>query len=105
LNHDGFEKRSLPVERRVQADDEPARSGVLAWAVNVAWHARLATIVTEPSEQSASPDHPPNVEPAVGVAVNLTVVRAGYIPAALTVPVPVWGPGRIQRPISRPMSI
>jgi hypothetical protein len=89
LNHDGFEKRSRPVGRRVQFDDEPGGGGVLAWAVNVAWHARFATIVTEPSEQSVSPDHPPNVDPAAGDAVSVTVVFAGYVPAPLTVPVPV----------------
>ena len=78
------------MERRVQVDDEERTGGgVLAWAVNVAWHARLATMVTEPSEQSASPDHPPNVDPAAGVAVNVTVVFAGYVPAPLTAPVPV----------------
>jgi hypothetical protein len=34
-------------------------------------------MVTEPSQQSASPDHPSNVDPAAGVPVNLTVVFAG----------------------------
>ncbi len=38
----------------------------------------LATfIVTEPSEQSASPLHPAKVEPVAGVAVRVTIVPLG----------------------------
>jgi hypothetical protein len=40
----------------------------------VAVQALAASMVTAPSEQSASPVHPVKVEPAVGVAVRVTVV-------------------------------
>ena len=39
---------------------------------NFAVQLRVAFIVTEPSEQSASPVHPANVEFAAGIAVNVT---------------------------------
>jgi hypothetical protein len=68
--------------------------------LNVAWHVRAVVSVTAPSLQSASPLHPPNVDPAAGVAVNVTAVPDAYgcvqsvpqlIPAGLlvTVPLPV----------------
>ena len=47
--------------------------------VNVAMQPRAAFIVTLPSVQSASPLHPPNVEPALGVAVSVTTVPTAYI--------------------------
>ena len=91
LKYGTDEVTSWPVGRRVQVEDEESGggSGMLAWAVNIAWHARFATSVTEPSEQSVSPDHPPNVDPAAGDAVSVTVVFAEYVPAPPTVPVPV----------------
>jgi hypothetical protein len=69
-------------------------------AVNVAVQLRAADIVTLPSVQSASPDHPPKLAPARGVAVSATTcpeandalqVTPQLMPAGLlvTVPLPV----------------
>ena len=58
----------------------------------------LAVIVTTPSEQSAFPLQPANVEPDAGVAVRVTCVLMLYsseqsepqlMPLADTVPLPV----------------
>ncbi len=56
---------------------DPARDTVRVHdgiGLNVAVHARAASMVREPSLQSASPDQPPNVAPASAVAVNVTTV-------------------------------
>ena len=45
---------------------------VYVFKVNVAVHALAAFMVTEPSEQSASPLQPVNVEPTLGELVSVT---------------------------------
>src|SRR3989338_4511091 len=47
-------------------------------AVKVAVQFLAAFMVTEPSEQSASPLHPEKVEPALGEAVRVTLVPELY---------------------------
>jgi hypothetical protein len=79
-----------------------AMVNVLGAAVlNVAVQLRLADSVTLPSLQSASPVQPANVDPAVGVAVNVTTcptancplhVVPQLIPAGLLVIEPVPSP-------------
>ncbi len=47
---------------------------VKVWRLNVAVQVLLAVMVTEASEQSASPLQPAKVEPVAGVAVRVTTV-------------------------------
>jgi hypothetical protein len=53
---------------------------VTGWTLNVAVQLFATFIVTEPSVQSVSPDHPANTDPDAGLGVNVTTVPLLYVP-------------------------
>ena len=60
-------------------------AGPLGCAENVAVQFRSPDMVTTPSEQSPSPDHPPKVDPVAGAGVRVTTVPEPY-PSSQSLP-------------------